>query len=242
MTSDHAARLRRGEQPSRVRAELRPQPLRLAGSDPVAFLNTLTPTVSTTWTARKLAWLDGRNGRLDRTAPGRPAPRMDFVSAGRGDIQREDIFRMLKEIGYDAFPFSSSGRMPQMAYCAEPRRQSPSCDSSTSSYRKHPRSAGSDSQDSGPGLPREQTLSPASAPPELTRATARRARGQHRAAATILGHSAALFVRPSHCGDSADGTHMAQAQACRSVLRCARGARSSLPCTWAFFHCGGARR
>lgn len=56
-------------------------------------------------------------------------------------------------------------------------------------------------------------------------------RPKQRAAATILGHSAGLCVRPSHCGAFADGTHRAQAQACRSVVRCAREAWPSLPCS-----------
>jgi sugar phosphate isomerase/epimerase len=45
--------------------------------------------------------LDGRSGRLGSHLPwGDPRRGWDFVSAGRGDIRWEDIFRMLNSIGY----------------------------------------------------------------------------------------------------------------------------------------------
>ena len=45
--------------------------------------------------------LDGRSRRLGSHLPwGDPRRGWDFVSAGRGDIGWEDIFRMLNSIGY----------------------------------------------------------------------------------------------------------------------------------------------
>jgi sugar phosphate isomerase/epimerase len=45
--------------------------------------------------------LDGRNGRLGSHLPwGDPRRGWDFVSAGRGDVPWEDVFRMLNSIGY----------------------------------------------------------------------------------------------------------------------------------------------
>ncbi|MGO4423511.1 sugar phosphate isomerase/epimerase family protein, partial [Streptomyces sp. MCAF7] len=46
--------------------------------------------------------LDGRNGRLGSHLPwGDPRRGWDFVSAGHGDVPWEDVFRMLRSIGYD---------------------------------------------------------------------------------------------------------------------------------------------
>ena len=45
--------------------------------------------------------LDGRNGRLGSHLPwGDPRRGWDFVSAGRGNVPWEDVFRMLNSIGY----------------------------------------------------------------------------------------------------------------------------------------------
>ena len=45
--------------------------------------------------------LDGRNGRLGSHLPwGDPRRGWDFVSAGRGTVPWEDVFRMLNSIGY----------------------------------------------------------------------------------------------------------------------------------------------
>ncbi len=45
--------------------------------------------------------LDGRNGRLGSHLPwGDPRRGWDFVSAGRGEVRWEDVFRMLNSIGY----------------------------------------------------------------------------------------------------------------------------------------------
>ena len=62
--------------------------------------------------------LDGRNGRLGSHLPwGDPRRGWDFVSAGRGDVRWEDIFRMLNSIGYPARS-RSSGRTPGWTGCA----------------------------------------------------------------------------------------------------------------------------
>ncbi|MEV4039529.1 sugar phosphate isomerase/epimerase family protein [Streptomyces umbrinus] len=46
--------------------------------------------------------LDGRNGRLGSHLPwGDPRRGWEFVSAGHGNVPWEDVFRMLRSIGYD---------------------------------------------------------------------------------------------------------------------------------------------
>jgi sugar phosphate isomerase/epimerase len=70
--------------------------------DPVAFLAAYTDRIYHVDCKEARKRLDGRNGRLGSHLPwGDPRRGWDFVSAGRGDIRWEDIFRMLNSIGYD---------------------------------------------------------------------------------------------------------------------------------------------
>ena len=69
--------------------------------DPVAFLADYRDRIYHVDCKEARKRLDGRNGRLGSHLPwGDPRRGWDFVSAGRGDIRWEDIFRMLNSIGY----------------------------------------------------------------------------------------------------------------------------------------------
>ena len=69
--------------------------------DPVAFLAEYRDRIYHVDCKEARKRLDGRNGRLGSHLPwGDPRRGWDFVSAGRGDIRWEDIFRMLNSIGY----------------------------------------------------------------------------------------------------------------------------------------------
>jgi sugar phosphate isomerase/epimerase len=69
--------------------------------DPVAFLAAYPDRIYHVDCKEARKRLDGRNGRLGSHLPwGDPRRGWDFVSAGRGDIRWEDIFRMLNAIGY----------------------------------------------------------------------------------------------------------------------------------------------
>ena len=107
--------------------------------DPVAFLAEYRDRIYHVDCKEARKRLDGRSGRLGSHLPwGDPRRGWDFVSAGRGDIRWEDIFRMLNSIGY-AGPISveweDAGHGP--ADRARPRR-SPSCAGSTSTRRRPP--------------------------------------------------------------------------------------------------------
>jgi sugar phosphate isomerase/epimerase len=70
--------------------------------DPIAFLDAYSDRIYHVDCKESRTRLDGRNGRLgSHLAWGDPHRGWDFVSAGRGDIRWEDIFRMLNSIGYD---------------------------------------------------------------------------------------------------------------------------------------------
>jgi sugar phosphate isomerase/epimerase len=70
--------------------------------DPVAFLAAYTDRIYHVDCKEARKRLDGRNGRLGSHLPWGDYRRgWDFVSAGRGDIRWEDVFRMLNSIGYD---------------------------------------------------------------------------------------------------------------------------------------------
>jgi sugar phosphate isomerase/epimerase len=70
--------------------------------DPIAFLDAYSDRIYHVDCKESRTRLDGRNGRLGSHLPwGDPHRGWDFVSAGRGDIRWEDIFRMLNSIGYD---------------------------------------------------------------------------------------------------------------------------------------------
>ena len=69
--------------------------------DPVAFLAEYRDRIYHVDCKEARKRLDGRSGRLGSHLPwGDPRRGWDFVSAGRGDIRWEDIFRMLNSIGY----------------------------------------------------------------------------------------------------------------------------------------------
>jgi sugar phosphate isomerase/epimerase len=69
--------------------------------DPVAFLDEYSDRIYHVDCKEARKRLDGRNGRLGSHLPwGDPHRGWDFVSAGRGDVQWEDVFRMLNSIGY----------------------------------------------------------------------------------------------------------------------------------------------
>jgi sugar phosphate isomerase/epimerase len=69
--------------------------------DPIAFLDEYRDRIYHVDCKEARKRLDGRNGRLGSHLPwGDPHRGWDFVSAGRGDIRWEDIFRMLNSIGY----------------------------------------------------------------------------------------------------------------------------------------------
>jgi sugar phosphate isomerase/epimerase len=69
--------------------------------DPVAFLAAYPDRIYHVDCKEARKRLDGRNGRLGSHLPwGDPRRGWDFVSAGRGEIRWEDIFRMLNSIGY----------------------------------------------------------------------------------------------------------------------------------------------
>ncbi len=70
--------------------------------DPVAFLAAYADRIYHVDCKEARKRLDGRNGRLGSHLPwGDPRRGWDFVSAGRGDVRWEDVFRMLNSIGYD---------------------------------------------------------------------------------------------------------------------------------------------
>ncbi len=69
--------------------------------DPVAFLAEYRDRIYHVDCKEARKRLDGRNGRLGSHLPwGDPRRGWDFVSAGRGNIDWEDVFRMLNSIGY----------------------------------------------------------------------------------------------------------------------------------------------
>ena len=69
--------------------------------DPVAFLGEFSDRIYHVDCKEARKRLDGRNGRLGSHLPwGDPRRGWDFVSAGRGDVPWEDVFRMLNSIGY----------------------------------------------------------------------------------------------------------------------------------------------
>jgi sugar phosphate isomerase/epimerase len=69
--------------------------------DPIAFLDEYRDRIYHVDCKEARKRLDGRSGRLGSHLPwGDPHRGWDFVSAGRGDIRWEDIFRMLNSIGY----------------------------------------------------------------------------------------------------------------------------------------------
>jgi sugar phosphate isomerase/epimerase len=69
--------------------------------DPVAFLGEFRDRIYHVDCKEARKRLDGRNGRLGSHLPwGDPRRGWDFVSAGRGEVAWEDVFRMLNSIGY----------------------------------------------------------------------------------------------------------------------------------------------
>ena len=69
--------------------------------DPVAFLDAYQDRIYHVDCKEARKRLDGRNGRLGSHLPwGDPHRGWDFVSAGRGEVNWEDVFRMLNSIGY----------------------------------------------------------------------------------------------------------------------------------------------
>jgi len=69
--------------------------------DPVAFLGEFRMSIYHVDCKEARKRLDGRNGRLGSHLPwGDPRRGWDFVSAGRGTVPWEDVFRMLNSIGY----------------------------------------------------------------------------------------------------------------------------------------------
>ncbi|MFF6883384.1 sugar phosphate isomerase/epimerase family protein [Streptomyces sp. NPDC012421] len=69
--------------------------------DPVGFLYDFRDRIYHVDCKDTRTRLDGRNGRLGSHLPwGDPRRGWDFVSAGRGDVRWEDIFRMLRSIRY----------------------------------------------------------------------------------------------------------------------------------------------
>jgi sugar phosphate isomerase/epimerase len=69
--------------------------------DPVAFLGAYPDRIYHVDCKEARTRLDGRNGRLGSHLPwGDPHRGWDFVSAGRGEVRWEDVFRMLNSIGY----------------------------------------------------------------------------------------------------------------------------------------------
>ncbi len=74
--------------------------------DPVAFLLTYRDRIYHVHCKESRRRLDGRNGRLASHLPwGDPRRGWDFVSAGRGEVNWEDVFRVLRAIGYQG-PYS----------------------------------------------------------------------------------------------------------------------------------------
>src|ERR1700754_2279547 len=70
--------------------------------DPVGFLWDFKDRIYHVDCKEARKRLDGRNGRLGSHLPwGDPRRGWDFVSAGHGDVPWEDVFRMLRAIGYD---------------------------------------------------------------------------------------------------------------------------------------------
>ncbi|MBO0707036.1 MAG: sugar phosphate isomerase/epimerase [Candidatus Dormibacteraeota bacterium] len=74
--------------------------------DPVAFLLTYRDRIYHVHCKESRRRLDGRNGRLASHLPwGDPRRGWDFVSVGRGEVKWEDVFRVLRAIGYQG-PYS----------------------------------------------------------------------------------------------------------------------------------------
>ncbi|GAA1427163.1 sugar phosphate isomerase/epimerase [Streptomyces thermospinosisporus] len=70
--------------------------------DPVGFLWDFRDRIYHVDCKEARKRLDGRNGRLGSHLPwGDPRRGWDFVSAGHGDAPWEDVFRMLRSIGYE---------------------------------------------------------------------------------------------------------------------------------------------
>ena len=74
--------------------------------DPAAFLLAYRDRIYHVHCKESRLRLDGRNGRLASHLPwGDPRRGWDFVSAGRGDVPWENVFRVLRAIGYQG-PYS----------------------------------------------------------------------------------------------------------------------------------------
>jgi sugar phosphate isomerase/epimerase len=70
--------------------------------DPATFLQDFADKIYHVHCKESVTNLNGRNGRLSSHLPwGDPRRGWDFVSAGHGDVAWEDVFRMLRAIGYD---------------------------------------------------------------------------------------------------------------------------------------------
>ena len=93
-----------GHRPPRgLRAELGPEPLRLAGPRPGRLhLGLQGPDLPRRLQGREAQVGNGRNGRMGSHLPwADPRRGWDFVSTGHGDVPWEACFRMLNTIGYD---------------------------------------------------------------------------------------------------------------------------------------------
>ncbi|WP_206503288.1 sugar phosphate isomerase/epimerase family protein [Streptomyces chrestomyceticus] len=82
--------------------------------DPVGFLYDFRDRIYHVDCKEARRRLDGRNGRLGSHLPwGDPRRGWDFVSAGHGEVPWEDVFRMLRSIGYEG-PVSVEWEDPGM--------------------------------------------------------------------------------------------------------------------------------
>ena len=98
---DNAAHLASDRAPAGVRAELRPEPFRLAGPGPTGFLWDFRDRIYHVDFKDTKKHLDGRNGRLgSHLAWADPRRGWDFVSTGHGDVDFESCVRLLNAIGY----------------------------------------------------------------------------------------------------------------------------------------------
>ena len=132
--------------------------------DPVAFLGEFRDRIYHVDCKEARKRLDGRNGRLGSHLPwGDPRRGWDFVSAGRGDVPWEDVFRMLNSIGY-AGPISVEWEDAGMDRLhGRARRRSRSCASSPSTRPRRPstrRSARAADRPGGPPRRRRLPLRP----------------------------------------------------------------------------------
>ena len=98
---DNAARPGGGRPPAGIRAELRPEPLRLAGPGPAGVpLGLPRPDLSRRFQGHQEAPRRPQRPARVASALGRPAPGWDFVSTGHGDVDFESCVRLLNAIGY----------------------------------------------------------------------------------------------------------------------------------------------